>query len=137
MISAFRVDEYASIFTMFSSNSKIYCPEPLSKHANAMTLMTTIKQAMAWDFSSPLNVLPGLLYPCTQTKAIWAPKSQIAWDILTSTTAFLGTLIFVVIKVLKYFDEPNTIPFRRQSSIRSYDSVSEMITILPSLTHSL
>lgn len=132
MISAFRVDEDASLFTMFSSTNKMYCPEALSKHPNAITLMASIKEAMAYDFSVPLKVLPGLLYPCTQTKTVWAPTSQIAWDILTSTTAFLGTLIYVVIKVLRYFHEPDTIPFRRQSSIRSYDSVSGLIC-LPSL----
>lgn len=66
--------------------------------------------AIAYDFNHSLQILPNLLYPCTSASDVWAPASQVVWDILTSTAAVLGTLISVTTTVLKLGEKhPSTV----------------------------
>ena len=131
-ISAFSADKLHSKVTKFQMLDFKSCDDNLTNWMGVMELLGNMTLGMAHDFSAPLRTLPGALFPCTKTKMEWAPSSQIGWDVLTSTTAFLGTLVFVVIRVLQYFHESKTKPSRSDSSIQPHESVSDMIRLIPS-----
>lgn len=69
-----------------------------------VSFLTSIHNAIAYDFYRSLNSLSRLLYPCVKVEKMWAPVKFIAWDLLTSDLkhgSVLGSPVWVVTKLLE------------------------------------
>ncbi|KAF8307689.1 hypothetical protein DL93DRAFT_1991178 [Clavulina sp. PMI_390] len=104
---AYRIDENLETIAMYPENTtdNDYCPYSLTDFPEATNLIGTVKSAILSDWNTTLTTLPDLLYPCVPREKIWAPFWSVLWDILTAMSAWFGTLLTVVLVVIRRLEE--------------------------------
>lgn len=112
-VSGYVVHDSTQQISTLATGSEKQCPlsytDFSSQHPDISipAIISTAKAGIDFDFGTQgsLGKLPGLVYPCTQKKKVWAPFGTVLWDCYTTAAASLGPLILVIRTVLRFIEK--------------------------------